>query len=369
MKILFIQIENSGSIQLYAAQLANALSKTNEVHFLLGKRLKEKDYYGDKLKLHLMNSPLSYFKMFLLSLNPFTYIHIVREVKRINPDVIHTPVPFLWIALAQLFLRKYPSIVTEHDPVAHAGTLFVVKVYMDFSTWLMRKLCDAVIVHGKNLKKIVVNAGVKEDKVKVIPHGEFSFYTKWAQQDVKEEKIILFFGVITEYKGLQYLIEAAPTIFKQIPDAKILIAGSGDVKKYLDMIEDKSRYEVFNDFIPDEKVAQYFQRAAVVALPYTEGTQSGVVPVAYSFGKPVVVTDVGSIPEVVDHGKTGFVIPPRDSQALADAIVTILKDDDLRKKMGQNCYAKITGELSWDNIGKRTLQVYNEAIKSHKSKH
>ena len=114
-------------------------------------------------------------------------------------------------------------------------------------------------------------------------------------------------------------------------------------------------------------MCELFQKASVVVLPYLEATQSGVIPIAYNFGKPVIVTDVGSIREVVENGKEGFVIPPRDMKALAVAIVKILSDDGLRDHMGQNAYQKINTELSWGTIAKQTLEAYKLAVGHEKN--
>ena len=87
-----------------------------------------------------------------------------------------------------------------------------------------------------------------------------------------------------------------------------------------------------------------------------------MLAIAYSFGKPVVATAVGGIPEVVDHGETGFLVPPRDPHHLAEAIVTLLQDDDLRRRMGRRAREKAESELSWPSIARRTLEVYRQAI-------
>jgi alpha-maltose-1-phosphate synthase len=364
MKILFVQLESTGGIQLYTAKLASALSETQEVHFLLGDRLMNGDYYSQKIRFHLVHSPLSYTKMFLLSINPLTYFKIWRLIRSINPDIIHIANPFLWIVLVLPFLKKYAKVVTEHDPTLHSGTSLIVQFYIGLSTKLMRKMVDAVIVHGAKMKQIVVDSGVEDKKVWIMPHGEFSFYDKWAKEDVKETKSALYFGSIREYKGIEYLIEAAPLIISLVPDAKIIIAGNGDLGKYMPKEVDERYYEIHNRFIPDDEVAGFFQRAAVVVLPYTGGTQSGVIPVAYSFGKPVVVTNVGSIAEAVEEGKTGFIVPPKNAKAIAEATAMLLKDEKLRKKMGDNALAK-SGELSWATIAEKTLEIYREAIERH----
>ena len=129
------------------------------------------------------------------------------------------------------------------------------------------------------------------------------------------------------------------------------------------MITDRESFEIINEFIPDEEIAQLFQRAKLVVLPYIEASQSGIIAIAYAFKKPVIVSSVGSIPEVVDHGKTGLLVPPGDAKALAEAIIELLKDDRLREEMGNNAFAKMEQELSWDKIAEKTLQVYKQVCR------
>jgi len=109
-------------------------------------------------------------------------------------------------------------------------------------------------------------------------------------------------------------------------------------------------------------VSELFQKASVVVLPYIDGSQTGIIPIAYAFKKPVIVTNVGSIPEVVDDGKTGYIVPPRNEKKLAEAIIDILRDEHKRKQMGENAYKKMKEELSWDKIAEKTIRVYEEII-------
>jgi glycosyltransferase involved in cell wall biosynthesis len=102
----------------------------------------------------------------------------------------------------------------------------------------------------------------------------------------------------------------------------------------------------------------------VVALPYIDATQSGVIATAYNFGRPVVATTVGGLPSMVDHRRTGLLIPPGDERALADAIVTLLTDAELRRRLGRGARARAIGEFSAASVAERTLNVYRQALRS-----
>ena len=99
-----------------------------------------------------------------------------------------------------------------------------------------------------------------------------------------------------------------------------------------------------------------------MVLPYIEASQSGIVSLAYTFGKPVVVTNVGSIPEVVDDGQTGIIVPPENAEALAKALVELLNDDEKRERMGQNALFKAKTMLSWETIAEQTAAVYRQVV-------
>ena len=172
---------------------------------------------------------------------------------------------------------------------------------------------------------------------------------------------MLFFGRIYRYKGLEYLIKAEPTITKEMPSAKIIIAGTGeDFEKYEKTMINRDNFIIHNYCIPYKEGAELFHRCSLVVLPYIEASQSGVVPTTYGFKKPVVVTDVGGIPEIVENGVTGFIVPSKKPRALADAVVKLLKDEKLRNKMGENGYKKLASDLSWDKIAEETIKIYDK---------
>jgi starch synthase len=142
-----------------------------------------------------------------------------------------------------------------------------------------------------------------------------------------------------------------------------MIAGRGeDFIRYQRMMVHPEHFIVYNEYVPDDKRAELFRQAAVVVLPYIEASQSGVIPIAYTFSKPVVATRVGGLPEMVDHGRTGYLVPPRDEKALADAIVRLLRDTELRHRLGANGKRKVDTECSPDVVAHKTVAVYHCAL-------
>ena len=122
------------------------------------------------------------------------------------------------------------------------------------------------------------------------------------------------------------------------------------------------RFVVYNEYVSDNVRATLFQQASVVALPYIEASQSGVVPLAYMHMKPVVATTVGGLPEMVEEGRTGFLVPPRDERALAAAVVRLLRDSNLRRQCGLNGKRKLDEECAPAAIACQTLDVYHRAL-------
>jgi glycosyltransferase involved in cell wall biosynthesis len=117
-----------------------------------------------------------------------------------------------------------------------------------------------------------------------------------------------------------------------------------------------------NRYIPDSEVPIFFRRASIVVLPYIEATQSGIIPIAYAFGKPVIASRVGDIPDVIESEKTGILVESGNSKVLANAMIRLLTNEQLRNEMGFNARRKMETELSWRIIAGRTVEVYRKAM-------
>ena len=344
----------------YVIQLANALSKKEQVTLILPDKLVGQ-YTGmiDKnVELYSFHCPRLRYPTNLLMI-----YKILRQISKVKPDIIHLQDRHTWFNLVLPFLKKkYPIVTTIHDVTPHYGDKESEK---EFFADMPIKHSSGIIVHGNKLmKELMHKFNVSNDRIYGIQMGVLSLYKEFINKEITEDKCsVLFFGRIWEYKGLRYLIEAEPYISRKIPNLRITIAGQGEnFGKYEKMMVHRGKFIVYNNFISNEMVAELFQKASIVVLPYVDGSQSGVVPLAYAFKKPVVVTNVGSIPEVVNDGRTGYIVPPRDSVRLADAIIKLLENENLRKRFGENAYQMTKNELSWDNIAVKTIKVYKECI-------
>lgn len=289
-----------------------------------------------------------------------------RAIGRFRPDVVHVQHVHLWFSLLLPTLRRYPLVITVHDPVHHVGDVESARTPQRLVHWGYRR-ADQLITHAEQLKSVLVDdVHLPADLITVIPHVAIS--SGGPDATVSERgKRLLFFGRIWEYKGLEYLIRAEPLISARVADVAIVIAGKGeDFEKYRRMMVNPSRFVIDNEHIPDERVARYFGESSVVVLPYIDASQSGVVPIAYAFNRPVVATSVGGLPSVVEDGVTGLLVPPRDERALADALVTLLEDDELRHRMGAAGRNKLDREWAPAVIGPQHIDVYERALRSRK---
>ena len=201
------------------------------------------------------------------------------------------------------------------------------------------KGADAYIVHSEedriNLLRMFPDAIVKKNFHPT--YDVFAAGSHWRRETSRaalgldiNQPMILYFGAVRPYKGLKWLIEAAPAIMATVPGCVIYCVG--DFWNGPEEFENRAKelgvkfdpknpkiggVEIVAEYIPNEEVGKYFNATDLVVLPYESATQSGIVQIAYGFGKPCLVTNVGGLPEVVLDGKTGYVVPPKDPHAIA----------------------------------------------------
>jgi starch synthase len=344
----------------YCVRLADGLSREAEVLLVLPEPLLAA--HSALLSGQVQTAPFAPARL----RQPLRQLQIIRSilvaVEAFEPDVVHFQHRHLWFNLFLGRLARYPLVITIHDVEAHSGDRESTKTPQRLSDVGYHR-ADRVVVHneyGKNL--VMQRLSIPAERIDIVPHIALGSQTK----DVTprdDGHTLLFFGRIWPYKGLEVLIRAEPLISAEVPDVEIVIAGRGeDMDRYYPMMVHPERFTVLNRFIPDSELAELFGRASLVVLPYVEASQSGVIPLAYTFARPVVATRVGGLPEMVDDGFTGLLVPPRDEAALARAIVRLLQDPDLRRQMGRRGQHKVETEWSPEAIGHQTLAAYRRAV-------
>jgi glycosyltransferase involved in cell wall biosynthesis len=346
----------------YTIELSEALAELEDVLLLLPKPHCQR--FQDVINNNLNVSPFYYPRM-RYPTNIIMVYEIIQKINQFKPDIIHIQRGNPWLNFALPLLKQYCLVTTIHDIVLLDWDSQKIPRFM-YKPPIRR--ASQLIVHGKKLKEDLVSVHKRHpDDVHIMRRGVNSLYTRYIEQENQDDgRTVLYFGRIWEYKGISYLIEAEPFISEKFPEVKIVIAGVGEnFDKYRAMIVNHDKFVIHNNFIPHEMVAKLFQSASLVVLPYVDGSQSGVIPMAYAFNKPVVTTNVGSLPENVDDGSTGYIVPPKNSKKLAEAIIDLLINSEKRKKMGMNAFKKTQKELAWNNIATKTLGVYKKALNKY----
>jgi glycosyltransferase involved in cell wall biosynthesis len=227
---------------------------------------------------------------------------------------------------------------------------------------------DAVVSLSEYGAGSLVRAGVPREQIEVIPHGAFDYLTELpadklpAELEGAEGPVVLFFGLIRPYKGADVLIRAFSRLGH--PDAELWIVGRPlgvDMDELRELARASgARVRFLDRFVVDSEVPAIMRRADVVALPYRDAEQSGVLFTALAFGKAIVATSVGGFPEVARAGGGDVIrlIPPADEVALAEALGSVLSDRAERERLESAAQAAAAGPFSWDAIAAQTLALY-----------
>jgi len=273
------------------------------------------------------------------SMNPATWISAAAAVVKGDPDLLIIPwwvsfwAPQFWtIAVSVKALCDTKILFLCHNVIEHESN-----PWDRLLTRFVLKRGHFFIVHSAE-DELAIRSMIPEARIKKSFHPTYEVFDSGSvdpdsvhQRHALEGKIILFFGFIREYKGLKYLIHAFPEVLSEM-EATLLIVGEfwKDKEEYRRLVEEMgiSDHVVFVDgYLPNEAVGDYFAACDLVVQPYTSATGSGVIQVAFGFNKPVVATRVGCLSEVVKDGETGFLVTPRSSREIAQAILRFFREN------------------------------------------
>jgi glycosyltransferase involved in cell wall biosynthesis len=230
---------------------------------------------------------------------------------------------------------------------------------------------DALVAHSEYGRRQLVDAlRVDPGKVHVIHHGAFEHLTRMpAEQPLPDQlrgvdkPVVLFFGLLRRYKGIEVLLEA----WRDIEGAELWIVGRPRMPLESLRAAASSGVRFVPRFVSDAELPGFFRRADVIVLPYSRTQrfdQSGVLATALAFGKPIVVSDIGGFGEVAARGAARLV-PPDDPDALRDALSSLIRDADERDRLGRAAAAAGGGPYSWEEAARKTLRLYGELALGH----
>jgi len=358
----------------YCQELLKSLSKNIEVEFIGFKKLypdflypggtkvDDENYKTPEIKNAEIRNILTYY-------NPFSWIWGGLDAKC---EIIHAQwwshvlAPIYFVILSICKIRRKKIVITIHNVLPHENNKinnFLNKAILIFG--------DKFIVHNKKNKENLSNLyNIPKDKISIIPHGILEVVSikdiskKEAREHLKipqNKRVILHFGNIRNYKGLDVLLESLKFIREEIEDVILITAGKPweNWEKYEKIIRNDSISDIIIkklDFIPPSEVEYYFSAADVVVLPYKYfDSQSGVGALALPFKKPLIVTNVGGLPDFVKDERV--IAKSNNSEDLARVIIKVLKDDDILRKLSRDS-EELLKKYNWDEIAKKTIKLY-----------
>jgi glycosyltransferase involved in cell wall biosynthesis len=288
---------------------------------------------------------------------------MLRFRRQADADVIH----YQWLTLpaldALLLPPRHPRVMTAHYVLPpRPSRRRLASARHAFGAM------DAVVAHSEHgARRLQEQVGLDPDRVRVIHHGAFEYLTRLpeekplpAELEGAEGPVILFFGLLRPYKGLDTLLEA----FRRVKGAELWIAGNPrmDVEPLRRLAaEARGRVRFLTRFVEDAEIPAIMRRADTVVLPYRDAEHSGVLYAALAFGRPLVLSAVGGFPEVAAQGAARLV-PPEDPVALAATLTELVSDELARRELGEAAARTAAGAYSWDEAARQTLALYRELL-------
>lgn len=305
-------------------------------------------------------------KSIINAINPFNWVKVGLYIRKQKPDIIIVRywLPFMGPCLGSIlrFAHKTTKIICIADNIIPHEKRFGDKIFTKYFV----KPVDAFVTMSDSVSKDLALFNKKNKPAIQLAHPLYDNFgplvtTAIAKQQagfLATDKIMLFFGFIRKYKGLNLLVKAMANHAIKNANIKLIIAGEfyEDENYYKQLITDTGNSNhifLHHNFIPDSEVGNYFNAADVIIQPYKNATQSGVTPLAYYFEKPTIVTNVGGLPQMAPHGLAGLVCEP-SVPAIEEAILNFFNSDINKYKTYLLAQKKL---LSWENFVGQLLEV------------
>jgi len=380
-KILMIETGGWGGICHYTYNLANEVAKNSVYNIVV--------ISGEKYELEQLPRAFQLIHHFNTQQQGYykNLLGIIPIIKQSRPVIIHIQSILRPRRDVSVFLLlkclNIPIIYTMHNLLPHdIGEKDAVGIKFAFK--LIYKSVNHLIVHSEANKKELMKAfNINYGKISIIPHGDYTFIlpkSPCSQKDLRKEldleqsgKVILCFGAIRRYKGIDFLIQAFSEVVKEIPHSRLLIVGKSasvreesPINEYKKMVKEyklESKVQFRTEYIPLFDIYKYFIAADVAVYPYTDTTESGALQLALACSRPIIATDVGSFKQAIESGKNGYLVPPGDVRALVNKIITILNLDARQlQKLGNHAREIAHRKYNWERIADKTIKLYMKKI-------
>ncbi len=360
MRVVFIEPSGAGGIAHCTYALAKALGAQKvQCDIITGVRWDERDL-PDNVHVHRVFRGKR--------TNPLRLWSICRRLRK-EADIVHwqcATYPRLMLNLMRLIpLKKIPWIYTVHNVLPHEAD--------DSSVALYRKIYHRMqgMIFHTNHSRTTFNKLFPETKAasQIIPLGEYGFLLNESNTENKpDHPVILFFGNIRPYKGLDILLRSFVNIHQRIPNTRLKIVGQAisSFEPYQKIIDESgiaASVDIHLGYIPDDELSEALNQSTIAVLPYRDIDQSAVLMLMMAAGKAIVASKVGGIDEVISHNQTGLLVTPGDINELSNAVITLLSDPSKVQELEQNVKLDAQTRFSWKTIAAQTLAFYKDASK------
>lgn len=299
------------------------------------------------------------------------FLHFENIVKQYQPDIIHVnTLPFLTSlqAIAVARRMRIPGILHVHGVIGMRNWLLDTAQRTFIRTVLRKAFHDAtlIICLTKSDSLEVQRLGCPHEKIRIIPNGVD--IEKFKPSNRRLDDLIFWGGRFIPQKGLEYLIEAFALITKERPKAKLMMTGNGPLFPKIYGLVKRYKLEknvLFRGYVARNTMPDLLGVASVYVLPSLKEGMPYALLEAMACGLPVIGSNIPGVNDVIVNGENGLLVPPRDPKALAEAILTLLNDVKMRKKLGQNARELIVKKYNWNKIIPLMEKVYREAIKEN----
>ena len=348
----------------YSARLALGLSQSHEVLLILEARNRRNELTA--ALEHLLQGAVEVAECRSDSRisRRIAAVAALLKILRFRPDVVHVQEQpdMVTSAVCRVASRFVPVALTIHDPQPHSGRDAAYAGRASRHRARIRAAAAVHHVHGEFCAVQLEAAGAPRRPVLKTAHGAIMVPERETAPGAAN---ILFFGRMEAYKGLDVLLEAVRLLARRACDFELTLAGRGpEIERLGADFEATGHARLLPGWLKPADAVALIQQASVVVLPYLEATQSGVVAAAFANGRPVVASRTGGLVEVVRDGVNGLFVPPGSSEALADALHRVLRDDKLRQRLATGARETAASVLDWAKIAQALTAAYEQARKT-----